>query len=413
MASSGSDNWNRNWKGGNRESVVKKACPYFTKNDNGTFTRVGNLNPQTPITYIDSETTDHLKSAVMLQNDQNVYYVNIDNLVKPRTIETSSPPLNPSSFGIENYLYGSSSAYYNKIKNAINSRDDVNGELFDYLYELLEYCKRGTTDFSGIQLTGFPWGQLQNYYSEVIGPLSCIHRGILNGIIPATGLAGAKIYFPPDSEALYDYKLIVGSAEYLISAKSARGVSNQVKPQFVVEVVDNILPVNLSTSSAYSLLKVLGKYSAKEGPFYGWQILQTTQEITPGAINDILTNYAPRNKRSQDKIVDVESWKPFLKKYFSGRKATGISYGEVRYKCENLIQAKSKTGKLNSDLKKIFSIYLNESRVIYVKLNINKSNGVPTFTASGGGGSNLIRRLYLRSSNYANRTADRIGFQVS
>ena len=33
--------------------------------------------------------------------------------------------------------------------------------------------------------------------------------------------------------------------------------------------------------------------------------------------------------------------------------------------------------------------------------------------ASAGGGSSLVRNLFLRSSNYATRTADRIGFQVS
>lgn len=412
MASTGSDNLSRNWRGSDHQSTVKKICPYFAKNDNGTFTRVGNLSPQTSITYIDSETESHTKSAIRLVGDEDIYYVNIDNLVKPRS-QNQFPQLSPLSFGIDNSTYASSTAYYNAIKNAINSRNDVDGELFDYLYELLEHSKKGTMDFSGIDFSGFPWGQLQNYYSEVIGPLACIHRSILNGIIPVIGLTGAKIYIPPDSETLYDYKLIVGNTEYLISAKSARGVSNQVKPQFVVDAVRGKLTTTLESSSAYQLLQVLADYSVKEAPFYGWQILQSAQEITSDALNDIAQNYAPRSKKSQDKIVNPEVWSPFIKKYFSGRNVANITYGELRYKCENLIQTKSRSGNLNLNLKSIFQVYLNESRVIYVKLDLNKTNGHPSFSASAGGGSTLVRRLYLRSSNYANRISDRIGFQVS
>lgn len=173
------------------------------------------------------------------------------------------------------------------------------------------------------------------------------------------------------------------------------------------------LTTSLESSSAYQLLQVLADYSVKEAPFYGWQILQPTQEITSDALNDIAQNYAPRSKKSQDKLVNPEVWSPFIKKYFSGRNVSNITYGELRYKCENLIQTKSRSGNLNLNLKSIFQVYLNESRVIYVKLDLNKTNGHPSFSASAGGGSTLVRRLYLRSSNYANRIADRIGFQVS
>jgi hypothetical protein len=64
-------------------------------------------------------------------------------------------------------------------------------------------------------------------------------------------------------------------------------------------------------------------------------------------------------------------------------------------------------------LKEIFEVFLNKSRVIYAKLDLNRTTGRPTFTASAGGGTSLVRNLYLRTSNYATRTGDRIGFQVS
>jgi len=46
-------------------------------------------------------------------------------------------------------------------------------------------------------------------------------------------------------------------------------------------------------------------------------------------------------------------------------------------------------------------------------MDVNKTTGIASFSSSAGGGSTLVRNLYLRSSNYATRTADRIGFQVS
>jgi len=74
----------------------------------------------------------------------------------------------------------------------------------------------------------FSWGEIQSFYAEVIGPIACIKRGLLSGLINTAGLGGSSIYMPSDSERLYDYKLILGNDEHLISAKSARGVSNQV-----------------------------------------------------------------------------------------------------------------------------------------------------------------------------------------
>jgi len=46
-------------------------------------------------------------------------------------------------------------------------------------------------------------------------------------------------------------------------------------------------------------------------------------------------------------------------------------------------------------------------------MEVSKTTGVASFSASSGTGVSLIRNLSLRSSNYATRTEDRIGFQVS
>lgn len=401
MASTGKKNFERNWKGSDHVTTVKKSVPYFQQ-ELSSFKQAGTWSPGTAVTYIDSLTQDHLKAAFMVGS--NVYYANVDYFVKPRSAQAAAIPLGPGSFGLANQTF-SATSYYTAIQNAINSRLEIPGELFDYLYELLEYAKTGTGDYVGIKFDNFPWGQIQNYYAEVIGPLACIHRGILNGIIPTSGINSAQIYMPPDSERLYDYKLIYSNAEYLISAKAAKGVSNQVKPQFVTAAAEASGKLGtLANSKEFQLLKILGSKGVIEGAFLGWQLIQPDDKLMQNAVDSVLS-----------KNFDPYAFYPFVEKYLPEKKNNidKVSIGQVRYKCEQLIENWSKANPQNNTLKQIFNIYLNESRVIYVKMDLNKSTGAASFSASAGGGSTLVNRLYLRTSNYAERTADRIGFQVS
>jgi hypothetical protein len=134
-------------------------------------------------------------------------------------------------------------------------------------------------------------------------------------------------------------------------------------------------------------------------------------ELTPAAIADVAVNYEPRSKKSSDEIDNIEPWLPFLKKYFPNSK--NITYGQVRYKCETLIQTASRTGTLHTNLKKIFEEYLNNSRIIYVKMAVSMPDGRPTFTRINDNGVKSVNYLELRSSNDSqNRTADRIGFDM-
>ncbi len=411
MASSRDVNLQRNWRGADRKSTVKKVGPYYSSPESNS--NIGQLVPGKEVTYIDSLTRTYQRAAIKFPGDENVYYTLIDNLVKPGT-EKQLPALGPSSFGLDNRNFNSSTDYEISVENAINNRPswDINGELFDYLYQLINYAKTGVHDYSNIKLTGFPWGQLQNYFGEVLGPIVCCNRNLLSGIVPSS-LGSAKIYMPPDSERLYDYKLIVGNDEYLISAKSARGVSNQVKPQFVTQATEDSGKLgSLRTTTEFNLLKILGSETVVSGALNGWGLI-APNEMPSDAIQSITSIY--RGESHSKKLPNPELLIPFVKKYMPSRisQIENITVGEIRYKCEQLIENWSKSGIANTTLKKIFNLYLNESRVIYVKMNINKTDGHPSFTASAGGGSTLVNSLYLRSSNYATRTADRIGFQVS
>ena len=400
MASTGATNWNKNWRGQDHPTRVKKNVTYFVKDDNGNFRQSGSLTPGTQLTYIDSDSQSHLKASFRIPGQQQNIYANIDFFSKPGRTDVR---LSPAAFGLAGQSFGSSGLYYNAIQNAINSRTDISGELFDYLYELLDYAKNGAGSYTGIDFTGFPWGEIENYYSETIGPLAAIHRGILTPFVSG-GVGSASIYVPPDSETLYDYALRVGRNEYKISAKSARGVSNQVKPQFVTAAAEASGQLgNLANSKEFQLLRILGSNSVINGAFLGWQLIQTDNALSPAAVNSVLTNR-----------FDPLAFYSFVEKYMPDKKARieSVTMGQVRYKCEQLIENWSKSGTPNQNLRSIFNLYLNESRVIYVKMSLNRTSGTASFTADAGGGSRIVNRLYLRTSNYAERTADRIGFQV-
>lgn len=409
---SGKSAWEKYYKNNDGISVeVKKSAPYYV---NETTTKVeGNLQLRTSVIYRDIF-SQHIsrggntKIAFQFNENGPVYYSPVDNFKKPGRV--SGMDLTPESFGIENQTFNNSFTYHQTVVNSIADRwatSDYSGELYDYLMELVAYADGGSGDFIGIKTEGFPWGTIQSFFAEVIGPLACIKKGVLNdlGII---GLSNAKIFMPPSSIALYDYKLIVGDQEYLISAKSGRGVANQIKPQFVIPYIES---ATLKSTNAYKLLQILADYSIKTGAFLGWQLLQNTVELTPAAIADVAVNYEPRNKKSSDEIINVEPWLPFLRKYFPNAKT--VTYGQVRYKCETLIKTASTTGILHTNLKKIFEEFLNKSRIIYVKMSVSIPDGRPTFSRIGDNGVKKVNYLELRSSNDSqNRTSDRIGFDM-
>ena len=167
MASSGIINFQRNWRGSDHRTSVKKSISVYTKSEDGAYQAAGAVNAGMQVTYIDSLTENHLRAAFKT-DDGEVFYANVDYFVKPGT-ERQSVLLRPSSFGLSNRTFFSVTDYYNQLVNAINRRNDIPGELFDYLYELIDYAYNGNGNYFGIKMDGFPWGEIQNYYGEEIG----------------------------------------------------------------------------------------------------------------------------------------------------------------------------------------------------------------------------------------------------
>ena len=416
MATSGKDSWKKYYEGKDGVVVeVKKSAPYYA--DETTSKQEGVLPLRAKVTYRDIF-SQHInrggnnKIGFQFNESGSVYYSSVDNFTKPGRVNNID--LKPESFGIQNETFNNSYSYYQRVINSIADRwstSDYSGELYDYLMELVAYANGGSGDFAGIKTEGFDWGAIQSYFAEVIGPLACIKKGVLSDL-QITNLQSAKIFMPPSSVSLYDYKLIVSGQEYLISAKSGKGVANQVKPQFVRDSVENTLSSTLKMSQAYQLLNILADKSVILGAFYGWKLLQSNGELNDRAIADVEANYTSGPK-SSNKLVNPQVFLPFVTRYMSDKVSNiqNVTYGQVRYKCETLIQAASKMGTLHNDLKKIFQEYLNNSRIIYVKMSISTPGGQPSFSRFQDGGVKTVNYLELRSSNDSQtRTSDRIGF---
>ena len=205
MASTGALNFQRNWQGqGNMPTTVKKSTTVYGKDDNGKYVAAGSLSKGDAVTYLDGQGDGHTKAA--FQSELGVVYANIDNFVKPKSAQSVAISLGPSSFGLANRTFNSVNEYYIALTNALIGRTDIPGELFDYVNELLDYVNNGSGSYTGIDFSSFNWGQLQNYYAEVIGPIACCKRGLLNGLVDTLAIGSAKIFMPPDSERLYDIR---------------------------------------------------------------------------------------------------------------------------------------------------------------------------------------------------------------
>jgi hypothetical protein len=414
MATRGKENWLKNWKGNDSLSVkVRVSSPYY-QNESSNKAE-GTLVLGEEVIYKDSY-SQHIEKGGNTKigfqfgpNDQEVYYAKIDSFIKPGRSENIK--LNPSSFGLSNKTYSNVIEYYNTLIREINNRwasEKLNGELYDYLMELIKYANGGSFDVSDIDTSSFDWGEIQSYFAEVIGPLACIK---ISNLLSSLGIStsNASIFIPPDSETLYDYKVIINPKEYLISAKSGRGVSNQIKPQFVIQYLTNITQI-LRSSKAYQLLEILAEKSVKQGPFFGWKLLQTNNALTDVCIADIIQNYNERT-RSDSKISNPDIWKAFVKAHMNVSKIEDVTYGQLRFTCEKLINEASKIGVLQRDLKTLFEIFLNVSRVIYVKLTVKPPSGNPSFNVINIQGVQKFTYVEIRSSNDSkNRTSDRMGY---
>ena len=225
-ASQGVDNWNKNWKGrGNISTFVKVNSATLYEEDGSRSGAV--VTKGLPVTYLDNQSGSHTRVAI--QVGEKVFLTNIDNLQKPQSI--GRVDLKPQAFGLGGSGF-TLLTYLTKVKSAINSRDDIKGDLKDYLLDLVKQVEFGSNSITGYDLSELPMGSILSDFGEVLGPIFCIKTGLSKFNLGVNQTS--TIFFPATgTEPLLDYLIKTSKDTYKISAK-AKGTSNTLKMNTLV-----------------------------------------------------------------------------------------------------------------------------------------------------------------------------------
>ena len=395
-ASKGVDNWSKNWKGSDRSTVVKKAAPYYNYNETRS---IGLLPIGSNVVYIDALSESHTRVAI--RYGQDIYYTNVDNLTKPKSLATVN--LQPQAFGIDGREL-TVGEYVRELRNKIKSRTDITGDLETYLLDLVNYSYTGVASFSGYDIRDLPLADIIKYFGEVLGPIHCLKRGLLNQFNLGVG-ASTKILIPTSTtEPLLDYYLVKpGNKRIPISAK-ATGTSNPLIVDIIVKKIKEnpTLLRKYQNTVEFKILDAINNNTMMDGPFVGAMLLgEITDQAAAAAMSargGIVQDTTPFQA-----LMKSDQRLSLLR---SNQKPTAT---QLSYVCEKKIVAYSRgnAGRFTNMIKDTLA-----EEIVFVKLTINPTSKLPQFTALKADGSYGIGLVKLRSKNGYAAKSDKLGFQL-
>jgi hypothetical protein len=395
-ASKGVDNWNKNWKGSDRSTVVKKSGPYYNY---GETRSIGLLPMGANVVYIDALSESHTRVAVRYGKD--IVYTNVDNLTKPKSLTTVN--LQPQAFGIVGREL-SVSEYVRELRTQIQSRSDITGDLETYLLDLVNYSYTGTASFGGYDIRDLPLADIIKYFGEVLGPIHCLKRGLLTKFNLGVGLS-TKIFVPTSkTELLLDYYLVKQDGKRIpISAKST-GTSNPLKVDIIVSKIKNspTLLRKYQNTTEFRILDAINNNTMMDGPFVGAMLLgEITDQAAALAISS--RGGTIQNTQPFQNLIRTDSRLSILPK---NQKPTAT---QLSYVCEKKIvqYSRSNSGKFTNMIKDTLA-----EEIVFVKLTINPMTKTPQFEALKASGSYGIGLVKLRSKNGYASKSDKLGFQL-
>ena len=390
--SRGIDNWNKNWRGrGNVPTVVKTSsgAPYYEQQN--SVSTVGRIPRGTQVVYIDNISRVHNKVAVQY-NGQTVY-TNIDNLAKPRSISVVN--LKPQAFGLAGTEY-TLSGYITALKNSIRSRSDIQGDLQEYLLDLVEFADTNSSNISGYDINDLPIRDIIKDFGEVIGPIYCIRRGLSRYNVGVN--ITSKIFIPvAPNEPLLDYYIIAGSNRIKVSAK-ARGTSNTLKVADLVPVIlgNPTLLRKYSNSIEFNTMRQIYDNTMIQGPIKACGVLGI---ITQEAVNSVASNPAD--------VPDTSLLTNLIQSDVRLQNSSQVTTRQVSFLCEKALidYSKKETIKYTEIVREVL-----KNEIYFVKLDIN--GGIPSFMTQSTSGDTSISNLYFRTKNGYDAKSDKLGFKL-
>ena len=395
-ASRGIDNWNKNWRGqGNKSTFVKVNSATIYEEDGSRSGVV--LTKGLPVTYLDNQSGSHTRVAI--QVGEKVFLTNIDNLQKPRSIGRID--LKPQAFGLGGATF-TLSTYLTKVKSAINSRDDIQGDLNDYLIDLVKQVEFGSNSISGYDLTELPMGSILSDFGEVLGPIFCIKTGLSKFNLGVN--QSSTVFFPSaGAEPLLDYFIRTSQDTYKISAK-AKGTSNTLKMNSLVPPLlsDNILRVRHQNTLEFRLMQTIHDNSINIGSILGCSLVGIISQSAAASVSGLRGNNTIIPDNAKQLFQNLISSDSRL------RDKKDITLRNISYLCEKKLVEFTKGTMVSQRLTNIVKDILN-NEIFFVKMNID--NGVPRFNVSSTT-DRSISNLHFRTKNGYDSTSDKLGFKL-
>ena len=394
-ASRGVDNWNDNFKGQGDISTLAKVDTAILYEENGNRSSQ-QLTRGAPVTYIDNQSKSHTRVAIRI--GQDIFFTNIDNLVKPKSLGFID--LKPQAFGLGAPL--SLTSYVNTVKTSIKNRQDIKGELQEYLIDLVDYVSTGNGGLTGYKFTEFPMASITKDFGEVLGPIFCLKTGLINLNLGVN--ASSTISFPASGAAqLLDYYINTSTNQYKISAKS-KGTANTLKMASLVPTIlnDNRLLSRYAGTNEFKLMNIINSNTTNMGAIEGASFIGAISKQAASSVRGLRGNNAVLTDISKQLFANIIINDTELK----SRKT--ITLRNIAYVCEKKIVEFSRKTMVSKKFTEIVKDVLN-NEVFYVKLDID--NGIPRFNIASTS-DRTISNLIFRNKNSYDRPSDKLGFKI-
>jgi len=392
--SRGIDNFNRNWRGqGNIPTRIKATSGAVYYDSPNTSRVAGRIPVNTLVLYRDDLSRDYNKVAIQVEDV--VFYTGVDNLAKPASLSTVN--LKPQAFGLAGTEY-TLTGYLAALRNSINTRTDINGDLQEYLLDLVRYAETGGTNITGYNIQSLPIRDIIKDFGEVIGPIYCIKRGLVGYNIGVN--IASKIFIPvAPNEPLLDYYINTANNSIKVSAKAV-GTSNTLKVADLVPVVlDNpSLFQKYANSTEFQTMRAIHENSMVQGPIQACAILGI---ISQQAANSLSANPID--------VPDKSLFQNLISADSRLQNNQNVTTKQVSFLCEKALVDYSKQSINSSRYTEIIRDVLR-NEIYFVKLNI--SGGIPSFQVQATSGQTSVNNLYFRTKNGYDAKSDKLGFKL-
>ena len=417
--------WRVHFQGLNRNTRIKGSSTTVFDQE-GKKLNVP-LSMGTDVTYIDNLSGSHpndsqgssemRKKVVAIQVREETYYVDVNDLIKPASL--NNVDLKPQEFGLSGQY--TLTNYVSSLKSSIRSRQDIRGDLQDYLLDLVDYEMMGSGNLSGYNTTDLPMASIEKEFGEALGPIFCIKRGLSSKVDKSGKSYGVNqsslINIVGQGVKTKDYELINTDGRIInVSAKGGTSSSNTFKPSSIMEIVDAD-PRLRSRIESYgrtqlNIIRTLNENNALLGPIksanaLGYYSPQSRSLPRTGIRNaDFISGKLQQAYEPMFLTADSEIAKRYREKQRTGGTFT---YRTITWCHENFLIKYS----LESANRTIFSRIVNDvtsSNLFFVKLNF--SSQVPTFSVLMPGSGSINNVKFRQKNTKFDSGGEKLGFQI-